>query len=94
MPPALIPRSETQPVQRCYSPRLPRLPFFYFWRVYNVHIYISTYANVQEISCPYIPAFPCPQPQRDGVPRLRLDTWRIPGEGTHRRSSQPRLLLE
>jgi hypothetical protein len=48
MPPTPVPGSETRPVQRHYSPRLSRPPsFFYFWCVCNVHIYISTYVNVQ-----------------------------------------------
>jgi hypothetical protein len=30
--------------------------FLCFWRVCNVHIYISTYVNIQKNSCHYIPA--------------------------------------
>jgi hypothetical protein len=50
-PPSVIPWSEAQPVWECYS-RLPYLSslfstFFCLWCVCNIHIYISTYINVQ-----------------------------------------------
>jgi hypothetical protein len=65
MPPASVPKSDTLSVHRLYSLRPFHLPFFLLLvcTSCNIHIYISTYINIQENLGPYIYAFPHPLPR-------------------------------